>query len=84
MGIDILPPIRILVTSLGLILAAYGKFANSFRYPQSLAGRPLREANINFTWGVYLRLVRCGLGRAGVRCVSHHRSRIHQNHLAIR
>src|SRR5271165_6999411 len=61
MGIDILPPIGILVSVLGLILAAYAKFGGSSRYPQSLTGRPLRGVNIRFPWGVaYLRLVRCG------------------------
>ena len=75
MGIDILPPIGILVTSLGLILAAYSKFANSSRYPQSLTGRPLRGANIHFpwfTWGVVLLApgpVRLGLGWRGMRVV---------------
>jgi hypothetical protein len=57
MGIDILPPIRILVSPLGLILAACGKFANSSRYAQSLTGRSLRGTNIHFpwfTWGVDL------------------------------
>jgi hypothetical protein len=88
MGIDILPPIGILVSPHGLILAAYGKFANSSRYAQSLTGRPLRRAKIHFPWFtwelIYLRLVRCGFGWAGVGCVSYHRSRIRQNHLAIK
>ena len=84
MGIDILPPIGVLVSPLGRTLAAYGKFANSSRYPQSLTGRPLRGANINSTWEVYLRPVRCGFGWAGAGCVSHHRSRIRQNHLTIK
>ena len=72
MGIDILPPIGILVSPLGLILAAYGKFANSSRYPQSLTGRPLRGANIHFTWGVDLLAsgpVRLWLGWRGMRVV---------------
>jgi hypothetical protein len=85
MGIDILPPIRILVSPLWLILATYGKFANSSRYAQSLTGRPFRGANIHFTWElIYLRLVRCGIGWAGVGRVSYHRSRIRRNHLAIK
>src|ERR1700688_2918801 len=60
MGIDILPPIGILVSPLGDTLAAYDKFANPSRYAQSLAGRPLRGTKVHFpwgTWGVYLRLV---------------------------
>jgi hypothetical protein len=72
MGIDILPPIRILVSPLGLILATYGKFANFFRYAQSLTGRPLRGANIHFTWGVDLLAscpVRYWLGWRGMRVV---------------
>src|SRR5271154_2806407 len=73
MGIDILPPIRILVSPLGLILAAYGKFADSSRYAQSLTDRPFRGANIHFpwfTWRVDLRAsapVRHWLGRRGMR-----------------
>jgi hypothetical protein len=75
MGIDILPPIGFLVSPFGLILAAYGKFANSSRYPQSLTGRPLRGANIHFhwfTWGVVLLAsgpLRVWLGRRGMRGV---------------
>jgi hypothetical protein len=72
MGIDILPPIGILASPLWLILAAYGKFGDSSRYPQSLTGRPLREANIHFTWGVVLLAsgpVRLWLGRRGMRVV---------------
>jgi hypothetical protein len=75
MGIDILPPIGILVSPLGNILAAYGKFANSSRYAQSLTGRPLRGANIHFpwfTWGVDLLAsgpMRLWLGRRGMRVV---------------
>ena len=84
MGIDILPPIGILVSPLRLILAAYDKFADSSRHPQSLTGWPFRGAKIRFTWGVYLRQVRCGFGWAGVGCVAYRRSRIRRNHLAIR
>ena len=72
MGIDILPPIGILVSPLGLILAAYRKFANSSRYPQSLTGWLLRGANIHFTWGVVLLAsgpVRLWLGWRGMRVV---------------
>ena len=75
MGIDILPPIGILVSPLGNILAAYGKFANSSRYAQSLTGRPLRRANIHFPWftrGVDLLAsgpVRLWVGRRGMRVV---------------
>jgi hypothetical protein len=75
MGIDILPPIGILVSPLGFILAAYSKFANSSRYRQFLTGRLLRGANIPltwFTWGVDL-LAPCPvplwLGRRGMRVV---------------
>jgi hypothetical protein len=88
MGIDILPPIGILVSQLGLIPAAYGKFANSPRYTQSLTGQPLRGAN-SISAGspgelTYLRLVWCGIGLAGVGCVSYRRNRIRQNHLVIK
>jgi hypothetical protein len=72
MGIDILPPIRILVSPLGRILATYGKFANFSRYAQSLTGQPLRGANIHFTWGVDLLAscpVRHWLGWRGMRVV---------------
>jgi hypothetical protein len=85
MGIDILPPIGVLVSPLGLILAAYGKFTNSSRYPQSLTGRTLRGANIHFTRRVVLLApgpVR--LGWAGVGCESYRRGRIRQNQLAIK
>jgi hypothetical protein len=71
MGIDILPPIRIF-SPLGLILAAYSTFANSSLYAQSLTGRPLRGANIHFTWVVDLlasRPVRHWLGWRGMRVV---------------
>ena len=82
MGIDTLPPIRILVTSLGLILAAYRRFANSSRYPQSLSGRSFRGANVHFPWSggelFYSRLVRCGFASNGVGRGAYHRSRIRQ------
>jgi hypothetical protein len=88
MGIDILPPIGILVSPHGLILAAYGKFANSSRYRQFLTGRPLRGAKIHFpgsSWGVVLlALGPVPLGGEGVGCGSYHRGRIRQNHLATK
>jgi len=64
MGIDILPPIGILVSPHGLILAAYGKFANSSRYRQFLTGRFEERGSISLVHPgelFYLRLVRCRL-----------------------
>ena len=88
MGIDILPPIGILVSPHGLILAAHGKFANSSRYRQFLTGRLLRGAKIHFPvspWGVVLpALGPMPIGWEGVGCGSYHRGRIRQNLLATK
>ncbi len=77
MGIDIGLPNGMLVSPLGLILAAYVAVRQfTSRDTQFLTGRPLRGANIHvpgFTWGVVLA---CGwsrssywLGRRGMRVV---------------
>jgi len=88
MGIDILAPTGILVSPLGFILTAYGKFVDSSRYPQPLSGRPFRGANVHSPGSggelIYLRLVRCRFGWEGVGCGSYHRGRIRQNHLATK
>ena len=64
MGIDIRPPIGILFSLLGIILAAYGTLADTSRYEQSLG------MNINLIRGTVLLafgLTMPLLGRRGMR-----------------